>query len=81
MSDIIERLTEYNKDWRTRAGSAQEVAEAISEIKTLRNAAIDALAGWKYIREHHGDLYGVGWERVQTGLEAALSLSSQERQT
>ena len=34
--DLIERLTEYNKDWRTRAGSAKEVAEAIAEIKRLR---------------------------------------------
>jgi hypothetical protein len=36
MSDIIERLEEYNKDWRTRACSAKEVAEAIIEIKRLR---------------------------------------------
>jgi hypothetical protein len=36
--DLIERLTEYNKDWRTRAGSAKEVAEAIAEIKRLRAA-------------------------------------------
>lgn len=36
MSDLIERLEEYNKDWRTRAGSAKEVAEAIAEIKHLR---------------------------------------------
>ncbi len=42
----------------------------------LRNAALDALAGWKYIRGHHGDLYGVGWDRVETALEAALAMSS-----
>lgn len=36
MTDIIARLTEYNQDWRTRAGSAKEVNEAIEEIKRLR---------------------------------------------
>lgn len=39
----------------------------------LREAAIDALAGWKYIRSVHGDLYGVGWDRVQDKLAAALA--------
>jgi hypothetical protein len=38
--DLIERLTEYNKDWRTRAGSAKEVAEAIAEIERLRTLAL-----------------------------------------
>jgi hypothetical protein len=38
--DLIERLTKYNKDWRARAGSAKEVAEAIAEIKRLRSLAL-----------------------------------------
>lgn len=33
----------------------------------------DALAGWRYIRQSHGDLYGVGWDRVEQKLEAALA--------
>ena len=41
--------------------------------RELVRAAADALAGWRYIREHHGDLYGVGWERVQRGLTSALA--------
>ena len=60
---------------------AQEIArhrtaaEAVSreEVERLRNAALDALAGWRYIRQHHGDLYGVGWDRVEDALTAALS--------
>lgn len=44
MTDIIERLTEYNKDWRTRAGSAKEVTEAIDEIKRLRAALVQFVA-------------------------------------
>lgn len=38
MSDIVERLTEYSKDWRVRAGSIDVVVEAIAEIKRLREA-------------------------------------------
>jgi hypothetical protein len=46
-------------------------------VKTLTDEEIldalkDALNGWKYIRESHGDLYGVGWDRVQDKLEAIL---------
>lgn len=33
----------------------------------------DMLAGWRYIRHAHGDLYGVGWDRVQNAAEAALT--------
>lgn len=59
----------------------KEIVEQDATIKQLQNAAIDALAGWKYIRLLHGDLYGVGWDRVQDALEKALSLSSQNSQT
>ena len=38
----------------------------------VRDALMDALSGWKYIRHIHGDLYGVGWDRVQDKLEAIL---------
>jgi hypothetical protein len=36
----------------------------------------DALSGWKYIRETHGDLYGVGWDRVQERLERQIKISA-----
>lgn len=36
MIDIVQRLHEYNTDWRTRANSAKEVAEAIAEIERLQ---------------------------------------------
>lgn len=44
----------------------------------VRDAMADALAGWQYIRTHHGDLYGVGWDRVEQKLTAALALTPQE---
>ena len=39
----------------------------------LVEACRDALGGWRYIRQSHGDLYGVGWDRVEQKLEAALA--------
>ncbi len=36
MTDIVQRLRIYNTDWRTRANSAKEVAEAIAEIERLQ---------------------------------------------
>ena len=45
----------------------------IKERDELRQAATDALAGWRYIRMHHGDLPGVGWERVENKLATALA--------
>jgi hypothetical protein len=47
------------------------------ERDELREATTDALAGWRYIREHHGDLYGVGWDRVEQSLSAALGTSNE----
>jgi hypothetical protein len=38
----------------------------------VKDALMDALSGWKYIRHSHGDLYGVGWDRVEEKLEAIL---------
>lgn len=48
---------------------AHPVKELTDEVKDALN---DALSGWKYIRHSHGDLYGVGWDRVQDKLEAIL---------
>lgn len=42
-------------------------------VEELEAAAADALAGWQYIRKIHGDLYGVGWDRVEEALTKALS--------
>jgi len=34
-------------------------------MKLAVEALKDMNCGWKYIREVHGDLYGVGWDRAQ----------------
>lgn len=83
MIDIVERLRfdAARCEVQFSKGVAGNIDEAADQIERLRNAAIDALAGWKYIREHHGDLYGVGWDRVETALEAALSFTSGVRKS
>ncbi|UOF77855.1 hypothetical protein [Bacteriophage sp.] len=32
----------------------------------------DLVAGWKYIRSSHGELYGVGWDRAQGKGDSAI---------
>ena len=65
----------------TRAATPEEVAaltarlaqaEKVAGYPQLRLALVDMLAGWRYIRQAHGDLYGVGWDRAQSNAEAAL---------
>lgn len=42
-------------------------------VDVVTDALKDALSGWRYVRQVHGDLYGVGWDRVETKLVAALN--------
>lgn len=48
-------------------------ANLISAAPELLEALQDMLSGWKYIRERHGDLYGVGWDRAQNKAMTAIS--------
>ncbi len=59
-----------------RAREFQRQLTALSaELEAAREAMKDALSGWRYIRETHGDLYGVGWDRVEQKLTAAMNRS------
>lgn len=51
----------------------------MSEVEPdeLHLTLCDALSGWQYIREQHGDLYGVGWDRVEDRLKAQITDSSE----
>jgi predicted nucleic acid-binding Zn-ribbon protein len=70
----IAELQNAFEDAVTRAEKAENrLAELEAEVKTLREALIDMRSGWKYIREMHGDLYGVGWDRAQDKADAALA--------
>ena len=48
------------------------LAAATAREGRLREALEDALGGWRYIRRYHGDLPGVGWDRVENAATAAL---------
>lgn len=41
-------------------------------LPEIEEALRDILAGWVYIRQTYGDLYGPGWDCTQTKAEAAL---------
>ena len=54
--------------------------DAAAELRRLHEvnqellaALRDMLAGWIYIRQMHGDLYGVGWDRAQGKAESAIA--------
>jgi hypothetical protein len=50
----------------------RELITVTEQRDEAREALRDMLSGWRYIRQVHGDLYGVGWDRSQTKAEKAL---------
>ena len=79
----VEPYAYGRSDCKVIMSSCERVAESVLEANArliasapaMHAALEDMLAGWKYIRQHHGDLYGVGWDRCQQSAEAALALS------
>lgn len=59
-------------------GVAKANAALISAAPDLLDALLDMLSGWIYIREVHGDMYGVGWDRAQEKAEFAIKKSRGE---
>ena len=53
--------------------AAHHLRVQAAEIERLRGALEDMHAGWRYIRRHHGDLPGVGWDRCDIAARAALA--------
>ncbi len=53
------------------AAAPQPVSD--DAMDALVEALEDILSGWIYIRQQHGDLYGVGWDRAQGKAEEALA--------
>ena len=54
----------------------QQLASREKHIVMLREALLDARSGWRYIREYYGDLYGVGWDRVEENSTEALAATA-----
>lgn len=67
IEDLTTRLSQVEADSKKNAEShAQYRREAESAMR-------DALSGYQYIREVHGKLYGVAFERVEGSINALLS--------
>ena len=54
-------------------------ARLISAAPELLDALRDMLSGWRYIRETHGDLYGVGWDRAEAKAVSAITRAIGEK--
>jgi hypothetical protein len=52
--------------------TGKAMSNLIRQRDEAREALRDMLSGWRYIRQVHGDLYGVGWDRSQIKAEKAL---------
>ena len=56
---------------------AKHTADEILELNRLSMELLLALkdmaSGWRYIRQTHGDLPGVGWDRAQSKAEDAIA--------
>lgn len=50
----------------------------IASAPELLDALEDMLSGWRYIREVHGDLYGVSWDRAESAASAAIAKAKGE---
>jgi hypothetical protein len=83
-NDQVHTLNEKH-GWFEFADAQSDVSrafaqDAIAMHERIRSAAPDLLealrdmlAGWKYIRSFHGDLYGVGWDRAEDKAEEAIA--------
>ena len=83
----ISRMDKPSEEWMGAEDERLHHEEVVNEIQSLRTqlaelqkvvdiqkkALEDMLSGWRYIRQSHGDLYGVGWDRAQDKAEAALA--------
>tara|TARA_R110000772_G_scaffold4094_2_gene14447 strand:- start:3222 stop:3428 length:207 start_codon:yes stop_codon:yes gene_type:complete len=47
-------------------------ATTLARVEAMEDALSDMLSGWRYIRQVHGDLSGVGWDRAEDKAREAL---------
>lgn len=55
-----------------------EIERLRADVERWKDLATDAVSGLRYIRQGHGDLTGVGWDRV-LAKESAIDAAMQER--
>lgn len=66
------RLSEKLEKYRTDRVDEWTMDEFARAARQLEDALIDARSGMLYIRENHGILYGVGFDRVEEKAVKAL---------
>lgn len=55
-----------------------EIVELRKAIKVLRDGYADAVSGLAYIRTHHGNLNGVGFDRVMDAFFENVTMPERE---
>ena len=68
-SELCEELKQKDRDevmpyWVGIKSERDKVEKLGSQMRMLELALRDAVAGMEYIKETHGELYGVGWDRI-----------------
>lgn len=66
------RLSERVEKLRTDRPDEWTMDELARKARQLEDALLDARSGMLYIRESHGNLYGVGFDRVEEKAKLAL---------
>lgn len=70
------KLSELIDKKRTDRPDEWSMDEFARKARGLEDALLDARSGMRYIRETHGNLYGVGFDRVEEKATKALNEQS-----
>lgn len=66
------RLSELIEKMRTDRPDEWLMDELSRKARQLEDALLDARSGLRYVRESHGNIYGVGFDRVEEKSAKAL---------
>ena len=68
------KLSELIENMRTDRPDEWSMDEFSRKARQLEDALLDARSGMRYIKETHGNLYGVGFDRVEEKAAKALDV-------
>lgn len=68
----IALITSDMRTWEEDDANAAHIVKCVNLHDELVDALKDAVSGISYVRQKHGDLYGVGFDRVEMIANAAL---------
>lgn len=68
------KLSELIEKMRTDRPDEWSMDEFSRKARQLEDALLDARSGMRYIKETHGYLYGVGFDRVEEKAAKALDV-------